>query len=73
MVQRRDFCVCGYEGRQDHVVTHKKKCTASPIIKNLRDENATLKIKIEALENVLKTSNVTINYHTFLTHLCHNC
>ena len=61
MVQRRDFCVCGYEGRQDHVVTHKKKCTASPIIKSLREENATLKIKIETLESLLKTSNVTIN------------
>lgn len=71
-----DKCPCGYEGRQDNVFTHKKKCKTLPLIESLQEqqnllneenqlikqENESLKEKIEYLESLLKTSsNVTIN------------
>ena len=68
MNRKRHLCECGWSGRADQVNKHQITCTASPIIKILQDENATLqeevstlKIKIDTLENLLKTSNVTIN------------
>lgn len=61
MNRKRHLCECGWYGRGDKLENHREKCTASPIITSLREENATLKIKIETLENLLKTSNVTIN------------
>ena len=61
MNRKRHLCECGWYGRGDKLGNHKEKCTAGPIIKSLREENATLKIKIETLESLLKTSNVTIN------------
>lgn len=65
MMKKRDYCLCGYEGRSDHVVAHRKKCRSASIIENLQNENAILKTRIEYLEEkeskLLRTSNVTIN------------
>ena len=61
MQRKRHFCECGWYGRGDKLGSHKEKCTALPIIESLREEVLTLKIKVETLNNLLKTSSVTIN------------
>ena len=64
MTKKRDSCLCGYEGRSDHVLVHRKKCKSASIIETLQKENAMLKTRIEYLEekeSKSKTSNVTIN------------
>ena len=61
MTKKRDSCLCGYEGRSDHVLVHRKKCKSASIIETLQKENAMLKTRIEYLEekeSKSKTSNV---------------
>ena len=50
-MKRRSNCLCGYEGRVDHVNQHKLKCKAYPIIEKLESE----KIQLETQCTILKT------------------
>tara|TARA_B100000482_G_scaffold178510_1_gene149646 strand:+ start:743 stop:1357 length:615 start_codon:yes stop_codon:yes gene_type:complete len=64
MPHSQDICLCGYEGRQDNVQKHRKRCRGASKIESLLEEIETLKKKNENLESTiehLKTSNVTIN------------
>lgn len=69
MNRKRHFCECGWYGRGDKLEKHQEKCTASPIIKSLKKEVSNLHIKIETLEKLLKTSNVTINNNSVINQI----
>lgn len=59
MSRKRDICICGYEGRSDNVIQHKKKCGAvicildyESKIENLQKANNTCNEQISILRNL---------------------
>ena len=59
-MNKRSNCLCGYEGRTDHVNTHKKKCKTFPIIANLEHENVELRKRCLLLESIRNGTQIDL-------------
>lgn len=69
MTQKRSKCLCGYEGRYDHYLSHLKKCEASRIIESLQEEVKRLKTENEILQKMKGNTTVT---NTTVTNVTNN-
>lgn len=57
MSRRKDVCICGYETRSDYMRKHVQSCTARDTILKLKDENTTLRARIDFYNEMRHTSD----------------